>query len=366
MSLPQREWTASRPRRRSAPVDDVVVHQRRGVDELDHRGVEDGAIARVAAQARRHQQHRRPDPLAAALLDVAAHLRDERDAGLDVADELALDGLEILADGLEDLAEVGRSGRFLGSVAQRDAVELQFRPQYWFCDGGVNALSLDLAKQLDPAAASKFATSCVAERLRRPPAQRRHLLEHPRHESRLVAFAAVRDGCQVRRIGLDQQAIGRHEGRDVPTSRDDRGNVTIPAMLMWKPRSSACPRHRDVAGEAVEHAADRRPGHDCAGGRTYRPLASRVWITIGQPPHPGHGDLGAEHRLLHVPRREVVVIVESDLADGARALVPRPPSPSDRRRLARRGRRMRRRWCGCTPTATRMPGHSAPDPDRRG
>ena len=35
-------------------------------------------------------------------------------------------------------------GRFLGSVAQRDAVELQFRPQYWFCDGSVNALSLDL------------------------------------------------------------------------------------------------------------------------------------------------------------------------------------------------------------------------------
>jgi hypothetical protein len=40
------------------------------------------------------------------------------------------------------LAEVGGSGRFLGSFAQRDAVELQFRPQYWFFDGGVNALSL--------------------------------------------------------------------------------------------------------------------------------------------------------------------------------------------------------------------------------
>ena len=97
--------------------------------------VEHGAVARVAAQARSHQQNGRPDPLAAALLDVPPHLGDQRDARLDVTNELALDRFEILANRLEDLGEVGSGGRFLGSVAQRDAVELQFRPQYWFCDG---------------------------------------------------------------------------------------------------------------------------------------------------------------------------------------------------------------------------------------
>ena len=33
-------------------VDDVVVHERRGVDELDDGGVEDGARAGIAAQTR--------------------------------------------------------------------------------------------------------------------------------------------------------------------------------------------------------------------------------------------------------------------------------------------------------------------------
>ena len=42
-------------------VDDVVVDERRGVDELDDRRVQHRAVAFVAAQARRHQQHGRPD-----------------------------------------------------------------------------------------------------------------------------------------------------------------------------------------------------------------------------------------------------------------------------------------------------------------
>jgi hypothetical protein len=42
----------------------------RGVDELDDGGIEDAAIAGVAAQARRHQQDGRPHALAAAHLHV--------------------------------------------------------------------------------------------------------------------------------------------------------------------------------------------------------------------------------------------------------------------------------------------------------
>ena len=55
-------------------VDDVVVEQGRGVDELHDRGQEDGAVAAVAAQAAGQEQQRGPDALAAALADVAADL----------------------------------------------------------------------------------------------------------------------------------------------------------------------------------------------------------------------------------------------------------------------------------------------------
>ena len=104
MSFPHRECTARRPRRRSAPSmmsswTSVAVWMNSTTDGVEHR-----AIAGVAAQARGHQQDGGPDPLAAALLDVAAHLGNQRDPRLDVADELALDGLEIFANGLEESA----------------------------------------------------------------------------------------------------------------------------------------------------------------------------------------------------------------------------------------------------------------------
>ena len=63
------------------------------------------ALARVSRHARRHQQHRRPDPLAAAVLDVVPDGRDQRDLRLDVAGELALDLAKILANRLEQLGE---------------------------------------------------------------------------------------------------------------------------------------------------------------------------------------------------------------------------------------------------------------------
>ena len=87
-------------------VDDVVVHERRGVDELHHRGVEHRPVAGVAGEPGRHQEHGRPHALAAARLDVLADLRNQLDPGLDVARELPLDGLQIGADRLEDLGEV--------------------------------------------------------------------------------------------------------------------------------------------------------------------------------------------------------------------------------------------------------------------
>ena len=88
-------------------VDDVVVDERRGVDELDHRRVEHRALAGVAGHARRHQQHRRPNPLAAAVLDVVADRGNERDLRLHVPGELAFDLAKVFANRLEHLRESG-------------------------------------------------------------------------------------------------------------------------------------------------------------------------------------------------------------------------------------------------------------------
>ena len=104
-------------------VDDVVVHQRGGVNELNDRRVENCPLSFVAAEPRRHQENRGTDPLSAAVLDVTPHLRDEGNPGLDVTDELPFNGLEIFADRLEDLRQVGRERGILHYVSQ----EVRFR-----------------------------------------------------------------------------------------------------------------------------------------------------------------------------------------------------------------------------------------------
>ena len=60
----------------------------------------------VAAQPRRHQQHRRAHALAAALQKVVADLGNDVDLRLDLPRKLALDRFEIGADGLEQLNQI--------------------------------------------------------------------------------------------------------------------------------------------------------------------------------------------------------------------------------------------------------------------
>src|SRR5207237_5713235 len=62
-------------------------------------------VAFVSAQAGRHQQDRRPNPLAAARLDVLADARDQLDLRLDVPREFSIDLLEVGPNRLEDLRE---------------------------------------------------------------------------------------------------------------------------------------------------------------------------------------------------------------------------------------------------------------------
>src|SRR5262245_59323507 len=99
------------PAARFGAIDDVVVHERRRVAELDDGGVEHGAVARVAAESRREEQHGRAHALAAAHLDVLAHLRNQLDARLEMTRELALDARELVPDGLENLGEPGHGCR---------------------------------------------------------------------------------------------------------------------------------------------------------------------------------------------------------------------------------------------------------------
>jgi len=62
----------------------------------------------VAAHASGHQQYRRTDSLAASLLNVVADRRDQRHLRLEMADEFALDLLQVAANRLEHLCEDGR------------------------------------------------------------------------------------------------------------------------------------------------------------------------------------------------------------------------------------------------------------------
>src|SRR5690606_11810523 len=90
-------------------VDDVVVDERRRVDELDHRRVQHGHLAAgVAGEPGGHQHDGRPYPLATALLEVPADLGNQLDAGVDMAEEGLVDALEVGPDWFEQLREVGR------------------------------------------------------------------------------------------------------------------------------------------------------------------------------------------------------------------------------------------------------------------
>ncbi len=98
-------------------IDDVVVHQRRGVDELDHGGIEHGARAGITAEARAHQQYGRADALAAALQYVVADFGNDVNLRLDLARKFDFDSFKILADRLEQLDEVrGGPGCGVGHV----------------------------------------------------------------------------------------------------------------------------------------------------------------------------------------------------------------------------------------------------------
>src|SRR5208282_1018734 len=92
-------------------VNNVVVDERGGVDDLDHRGQFYGAISLVAEKFRRKEQEGGTDALASAGTQVLAYLGDGGDIGHCVASELIFDRSNIVAQQVEDLFAVdGRRG----------------------------------------------------------------------------------------------------------------------------------------------------------------------------------------------------------------------------------------------------------------
>ena len=81
-----------------------------------HRGVQHRALAGITGHPRRHQQDRRADPLAAAVLDVVADRRNDGHLRLHVTRELALDLAEVVANRLEHLCENGGGGVLRGGI----------------------------------------------------------------------------------------------------------------------------------------------------------------------------------------------------------------------------------------------------------
>ena len=96
-------------------VDDVVVHQGCGVNDLDHRAQPDRALTLVVEQLRGKQQQRRADSLAAARAQILANLGDRLHARDRVAAELVLQRDEVVPQQIEYFFPVngGRCAQFL-------------------------------------------------------------------------------------------------------------------------------------------------------------------------------------------------------------------------------------------------------------
>ncbi len=91
-------------------VDDVVVDQGRGVNDLDHRAQLDGALAAVVHQLGGEQQQGRAQAFAAAGAQIFADLGDGPHARDGVAAELALDGGEVVVQQVENFFGVADYG----------------------------------------------------------------------------------------------------------------------------------------------------------------------------------------------------------------------------------------------------------------
>ncbi len=83
-------------------VDDVIVHESCGVDDLDDGSEAHGSATLVVEQLGGEQKQSGAESLAATLTQVIANLGDGLNVGNTIAAELAFDGLQVLTEKVED------------------------------------------------------------------------------------------------------------------------------------------------------------------------------------------------------------------------------------------------------------------------
>src|ERR1043166_871611 len=133
---------------------------------------------------------------------------------------------------------------------------------------------------------------------------------------RLVAFSAGGHRGKKRAVGLDEQAIERHDPRYLLQLERARKRHDARQRKMKADVERAL-RHCAIAGETVKDAAD-------VAGVLLREDAKRILCGFTRVDDDGQGATGRQPNLLakdlplHVARREIVVIVETDLAKAAR------------------------------------------------
>ncbi len=227
--------------------------------------------------------------------------------------ELALDAFEVVANRLEHLRQIEETGLLHGIAhgvsisTQASASEVSTR-QSCHCDSRPERTR------------SKFACGlrrrgCSAA-IARAPRQRSRRLARPRR-----ARCASRDAAPARETGC----------RSRPAA--DRPAPAAPRRAAARPsETSRCPRaRRRTRGRARARAKARSPVKQCMTPARPAALtslarstasvsssASRVWMTTGRSRATRQRDLRREDLLLDVARREVVVVVEADLAERAR------------------------------------------------
>ena len=224
------------------------------------------------------QQHGRAHALAAAHLDVLAHLRDELDARLEMARELALDTRQFLADRFEDLGEI-RNGRRGGihreAVSPEGSLSKNLRESDHRFRRGVNAANAT------ERARGSCATTAGAE------------LASARHAANRRQIDVSVSTTQAGSLRLPRYGTGARNGASVSTSSRSSGTNArdLAQRLGLRERHDA--GQRDVEPEVerpprlVERAAEAV--HDAAHTalaafrRTANvsSVASRVWMTTG-------------------------------------------------------------------------------------
>ena len=91
-------------------INDVVMDERRGMNNFDNRCELDRARTLVAHQLRGQQQQRRANPLASSSAQVFANFCDRRDVRDRVVPELLFDGDNVVVQQVEDLFPVDGAG----------------------------------------------------------------------------------------------------------------------------------------------------------------------------------------------------------------------------------------------------------------